>query len=125
MNDATSTACSSCFKDIDPRATRCPFCTQRQPHAPGLSRDVPGRLVGGVAAALSLHLGWDVTLVRVLFVASLAVTGGMSLWGYGLLWVLTPFEAQGRSPAVRVMDWIGRLFAPPSGSRSGEPPLAG
>jgi len=114
MSDPATKSCRSCFKDIDSRAARCPFCAQRQPDAPALYRDVPGRLVGGVCAALALHFNWDVTVMRVLFVASLAVTGGLAAWVYFLIWFLTPFEARGRTPATKVLDALGNLFAKPA-----------
>ncbi|GMU59289.1 MAG: hypothetical protein AMXMBFR34_10520 [Myxococcaceae bacterium] len=122
MSDPTSKNCPSCFKEIDARASRCPFCAQRQPDAPSLYRDVPGRLAGGVCAALSLHFNWDVTLMRVLFVASLAVTGGLVLWVYAMIWFLTPFEARGRSPATKVLDGLGNLFAKPTTPQPETPP---
>ncbi|MEW5738818.1 MAG: PspC domain-containing protein [Myxococcota bacterium] len=121
MSDPTK-SCPSCFKEIDVRAARCPFCAQRQPDAPSLYRNVPGRLAGGVCAAMALHFNWDVTLMRVLFVASLAVTGGLVLWVYGLLWFLTPFEARGRSPASRVVDAVSQLFARPTTPQPEAPP---
>jgi phage shock protein PspC (stress-responsive transcriptional regulator) len=114
MSDPTTKNCPSCFKDIDSRAARCPFCAQRQPDAPALYRDVPGRLVGGVCAALALHFNWDVTVMRVLFVGSLAVTGGLAAWVYFLVWFLTPFEARGRTPATKGMDALSNLFAKPA-----------
>jgi phage shock protein PspC (stress-responsive transcriptional regulator) len=109
-------SCSSCFETIDARAVRCPRCTQRQPDAPGLFRGVPGRLVGGVCAALAQHFGWDLTVMRVVLVASLAITGGMGLWVYAGLWLMTPFTVNGQAPATRFVDWLGRVFAPPAAS---------
>jgi hypothetical protein len=35
-------------------------------------------------------------------------------WVYGLLWLMTPFEASGTSPGQRLLDWVNRLFAPPA-----------
>jgi phage shock protein PspC (stress-responsive transcriptional regulator) len=113
--------CPACFESIDARAAKCPRCAHRQPDAPGLYRDVPGRLVGGVCAALALHFNWDVTVMRVVLVASVAVTGGLLAWVYLVLWLMTPFEAGGRAPAHRLVEWVQRLFSPPasSGFRSG------
>lgn len=124
MSDTTSKTCPSCFKDLDVRAARCPFCAQRQPDAPGLYRDVPGRLLGGVTAALAMHFNWDVTLMRVLFVSSIAISGGLALWVYALVWFLTPFEARGRTPATKAMDWLSGLFAKPSTPQPEGPPTS-
>lgn len=109
-----------CCEQIDARAGLCPHCGQRQADAPGLYRDVPGRLAGGVCATLALHFNWDVTVMRVVFLATTFVTGGLGIWIYGMLWLLTPFEARGKAPAMRAADWIGRLFSPPS---EGQPPV--
>jgi phage shock protein PspC (stress-responsive transcriptional regulator) len=106
--------CPVCFETIDARATRCPRCAQRQPDAPGLHRDVPGRLAGGVAAALALHFNWDVTVVRVALVALSAASVGLGAWVYLLLWVTTPFEVRGKAPGQRLVEWAQRLFAPPT-----------
>jgi len=121
MSEQTKT-CPFCVETIHPSASRCPHCTQRQPDAPGLHRDVPGRLVGGVCAAVAAHFGWDGTLMRVLFVVSLAITGGALVWAYALLWFLTPFELAGRSPATKLLDGLTDLFkAPASAEEPTEP----
>ena len=91
-------------------ASRCPHCTSRQPDAPLMHRNVPGRVAGGVCAALSLQLGWDAVFVRVLFILSLAVTGGAAFWAYALLWVLTPFDADGSTPAKQSAEWVKGVF---------------
>ena len=114
--------CPMCFEQIDARAVRCSHCGQRQAEAPGLHRDVPGRLVGGVCAALAHHFSWDVTVMRVALVAISFVSGGVGFWMYVMLWLLTPYEAGGRAPAMRAADWIGRLFSPPA--PSDQPPRA-
>jgi phage shock protein PspC (stress-responsive transcriptional regulator) len=112
--------CPACFETIDARAAKCPRCTQRQPDAPGLYRDVPGRLVGGVCAALALHFNWDLTVMRVVLLASIAVSGGLLTWVYGLLWLMTPFQAGGRAPGQRFVEWVQHLFSPPAADlRSG------
>ena len=102
--------CPACFQSIDSRALRCSGCGTRQPDAPAMHRDVPGRLLGGVCASIAMQFGWDVTLVRAVLVASLAFTAGMGVWLYAILWLLTPFEAQGKSPAHKAMDAVGGLF---------------
>lgn len=112
MTDTTSKNCPACFKDIDGRALRCPFCAQRQTDVVGLYRDVPGRALGGVCAALALHFNWDVTLMRIAFVVSLALFGPLSLWVYAAAWLMTPFAQSGKAPLARLFDWLGNLFSP-------------
>lgn len=106
--------CSACFKDIDSRATRCGYCSQRQNDVVSLYRDVPGRAVAGVCAALAHHFNWNIALVRVLFVASLAVTGGLVFWVYAAIWLMTPFARSGKSPIAKLFDALRDLFTPPS-----------
>lgn len=113
MTDTTLTkACSACLTTIDANATRCSNCTQRQPDS-GLSRDVQGRVLGGVCAALAQHFNWDVTLMRIVFVSSLAVTGGLVFWVYLATWLMTPFGKNERAPMARFFDAVGNLFSPP------------
>ncbi len=76
-----------------------------------MHRNLPGRVLGGVCAALSVQFGWDPTLVRVLLVVSVGVTGGMGLWAYALIWFMTPFEAAAKAPATRLVDWASGLFS--------------
>jgi phage shock protein PspC (stress-responsive transcriptional regulator) len=108
--DTANNTIPACAEEIARRAVRCPHCTSRQPDAPLMHRNVPGRVLGGVCAAISLQLGIDAVLVRVAFVVSLAVSAGLSFWIYGLLWVLTPFETDGVAPFVQAFDWLKRLF---------------
>lgn len=106
--------CPACFQDIDARATRCSHCAQRQPDTVGLTRDVPGKLVGGVCAALALHFNWDLTLMRVSVIASLMLLGPLTVWIYLALWLMTPFRATDKAPLARLFDALSRLLSPPS-----------
>jgi phage shock protein PspC (stress-responsive transcriptional regulator) len=111
MTDATKT-CPACLSTINAAATRCPSCTERQPDAPGLHRDVPERVFGGVCAAIARRFSVDVTLVRILAVASLAVTGPLIFWVYPAVWLMTPYELNGRAPLTRFFDALARIFNP-------------
>ena len=106
--------CPACLTDLDSRASRCPSCAQRQPDVT-LHRDVPGRMFGGVAAALAQHFNWDVTLLRIVMVTSLAFTGGLVFWVYAAAWLMTPFAVNGRAPLQKVVDAVSRLFTPARG----------
>jgi signal transduction histidine kinase len=59
---------------------------------PRLFRSARGRLAGGIARGLALHLGVSVWLVRVLFV-EYTWLGGLGVFGYGLFWLLVPLRA--------------------------------
>ena len=111
----TEKTCTACFKDIDSRALRCPFCTQRQGDVVGLYRDLPNRAVGGVTAAIANHFSWDVTLVRVAFIVSLALLGPVPVWAYFAVWLMTPFAQADKAPLAKMVDWLGELFSPKHG----------
>lgn len=57
--------------------------------APRLMRDMREKKIGGVCAGLARHLGWDVTLVRVAFLAAILFKG-VGLWAYVIAWICMP-----------------------------------
>jgi phage shock protein PspC (stress-responsive transcriptional regulator) len=58
-----------------------------------LFRPRSGRVIGGVCAALARRFGWDVTLVRVLAVASILIPGPQVL-AYLIAWAIIPAEVE-------------------------------
>ena len=60
-----------------------------------LRRDPVAGIVGGVLAGAAARLGWDVRLVRVLFLAGVVVTGGLLLAAYAVGWLLIPAAQSG------------------------------
>ena len=58
-----------------------------------LIRPRSGRVIGGVCAALARRFGWDVTLVRVLAVASILIPGPQVL-AYLIAWAIIPGEVE-------------------------------
>jgi len=60
-----------------------------------LRRDPAAGIVGGVLAGVAARLGWDVRLVRVLFLAGVVVTGGLLLAAYAVGWLLIPAALSG------------------------------
>lgn len=59
-------------------------------HTP-LMRSSADRKIGGVAAGVAQHFGWDVTLVRIVW-AVLALTTGAALILYVILWIALPTD---------------------------------
>lgn len=57
-----------------------------------LRRPRTGRIIGGVCAALAQRFGWDVTIVRVLTVASLFLPGPQLII-YVIAWIVIPGES--------------------------------
>ena len=74
-----------------------------------LRRDPAAGIVGGVLAGIAAQLGWDVRLVRVLFLVGVVVTGGLLLAAYAVGWLLIPAAQSGGRAAP----------APVSGRRRG------
>jgi phage shock protein PspC (stress-responsive transcriptional regulator) len=58
--------------------------------SPTLYRHPNNKLVGGVCGGLADYLGWDATLVRVLWVVATLTTGGGGFLAYLALWLLLP-----------------------------------
>jgi phage shock protein C len=58
-----------------------------------LRRPRTGRVLAGVCAALARRFGWDVTLVRVLAVASLLLPGPQLIF-YVVAWIVIPNEVE-------------------------------
>ena len=54
-----------------------------------LFRDTDNRMLGGVASGLAEYMGWDVTLVRLVFVFCLFAVQG-SVLAYLLAWIIVP-----------------------------------
>jgi phage shock protein C len=64
-----------------------------------LRRPRTGRVIGGVCAALATRFGWDVTLVRVLAVASLLLPGPQLIF-YVIAWIVIPSQVATAAPAM-------------------------
>ena len=56
---------------------------------PRLYRATDGRVLGGVAKGLAIHLGVEVWVIRVAFVL-LALNGGAGVAAYAAFWALVP-----------------------------------
>jgi len=56
-----------------------------------LRRPRTGRVIAGVCAALAARFGWNVTVVRVLAVASLLLPGPQLIF-YVIAWIVIPSE---------------------------------
>lgn len=68
-----------------------PTLYNTSPVAPRLRRVRQGALVAGVCAGIARWLGWDPTIVRVLYViATIASIGFPGILTYLLLWIIMP-----------------------------------
>jgi signal transduction histidine kinase len=82
-----------------------------------LRRGRSDRLAGGVAAGLASRTGFDVNVVRLVFVVATVVTGGFFAVGYVLAWLLVPADGAERTIASHaVTDRRGIAVAAGLGS---------
>lgn len=51
------------------------------------------RMIGGVCGGLSDYLQWDVSIIRILFIA-LAISAGVGIWLYLFLWFVFPLAKE-------------------------------
>jgi phage shock protein C len=91
--------CAHCGKQMDAGALFCPACgaTQqpvmvgRAPLPGQLTRSRQQRMVAGVCGGLSLHYGWDLSLVRIVCALMIILTG-VGLIAYLVAWIVIPDE---------------------------------
>lgn len=101
--------CSKCGAQIPADARFCPACGMQQelletPYAypygqRRIVRPRNGRMIGGVCLGIANHLGWDVTLVRIILVA-LIFGAGTGLLAYIIGWIVIPEEPYGLPPGT-------------------------
>jgi phage shock protein C len=48
------------------------------------------RMLAGVCSGIAIHYGWDIAMVRVLFIAAICLTTGCAILFYIAAWVLIP-----------------------------------
>jgi signal transduction histidine kinase len=73
------------------------------------------RLVGGVAAGLAVRTGWDVTVIRLLFVLATLLSVGVPV--YVVAWLLVPMAGEDSSIAAKALtDRRGLALAAGLGS---------
>jgi signal transduction histidine kinase len=75
---------------------------RRVPSTGPLRRARQDRMVGGVAAGLAERRGWDVTVVRCVFVLA-ALVSGFGAAAYVLAWLLLPMAGESTSIASKAM----------------------
>ncbi len=88
--------CPQCGKQVLDRANFCSFCGRSLVYPAArfyhtrIVRPRQERMVAGVLAGIALAYGWDLTLVRILFVVLVCLTSGLGAVAYLAAWVLMP-----------------------------------
>lgn len=83
---ATDRYCAGCGKMAGEPAPGAP--PLRSPR-PGMMRDMTNKKIAGVCAGLARHMDWDVTLIRVAFLAAILFKG-LGLIAYVIAWIAMP-----------------------------------
>lgn len=87
--------CNACGKAIPDGGIVCSYCGKPVAGAAAAPRQLvrprQGRRIAGVAAGLAQFYGWDLTLLRVVWVL-LFLFGGVGLLPYVVLWIVMPNE---------------------------------
>jgi phage shock protein C len=69
-----------------------------------LVRSRDGRMLAGVCAGVADYLGFDATVVRVIWAVLSVVTGGAGVLAYLVAWIIIPDEGQKSSIAEDVVS---------------------
>ena len=69
-----------------------------------LVRSRDGRMLAGVCAGVADYLGFDPTVVRVIWAVVSVVTGGAGVLAYLVAWIIIPDEGQKSSIAEDVVS---------------------
>ncbi len=93
------TNCGSQMNDADRFCARCgqaaggpaPNASYGPPPPPRqrLARDMANKKIAGVCAGFARHMGWDVTIVRVAFLAAILLHG-LGVLAYIIAWIAMP-----------------------------------
>jgi phage shock protein PspC (stress-responsive transcriptional regulator) len=100
--------CTTCGKEMRSGDRFCPSCGGVAPDVPQSGPRVSSRLVrvhqgkkiAGICAGIARHNEWDVTLVRVAFLAAILLHG-VGLLAYLIAWIAMPSEECEMHPASR------------------------
>jgi phage shock protein C len=92
--------CTGCGKAMNEGDKYCPQCGRANVPGPGecgsplpprprLMRSMRDKKIAGVCSGVARHFGWDVTLVRVFFLAAIVIKG-LGLLAYVIAWIAMP-----------------------------------
>jgi phage shock protein PspC (stress-responsive transcriptional regulator) len=101
------TGCGNTLSDADKYCAQCGQANRPGPGEPPkyevrprLSRSIGDKKIAGVCSGIAKYLGWDVTVVRVVFLG-LLIFHGIGLLAYLIAWICMPRDDEGLQ-AVRV-----------------------
>lgn len=69
-----------------------------------LYRDNKEKLLGGVCAGLAHYFNVDPTIMRLLYIMLVIITGGVAVFAYLVMWVITPQKTTCCDSGGRIID---------------------
>ena len=94
MGDVTK-LCPYCAEEIRHEAVKCRYCGSLVDGGTALSRTWyrrrDGKMMAGVCAGLAEQFGISVTIIRLAFLLSALLGGGVGIIVYLALWVVMPY----------------------------------
>jgi phage shock protein PspC (stress-responsive transcriptional regulator) len=104
MADAAK-LCPYCAEEIRAEAVKCRYCGSLVEPGSVLSRTWyrrrDGKMIAGVCAGLAEQFGISVTILRLAFLLSALLGGGVGIIVYLALWVVMPYRYDDGSRALR------------------------
>jgi phage shock protein PspC (stress-responsive transcriptional regulator) len=118
MADDGMKRCPYCAEEIRAEARKCRYCGSHVEDGGALVRTWYrtryGKMIAGVCAGLAEQFGISVTILRLAFLLSALIGGGVGVIIYVALWVVMPYRPSERAPleAPRPMPPAGAARVP-------------
>ncbi len=79
-----------------------------------LYRNEHDKILSGVSSGLAEYLGYDVLLIRILFVLSVPFTGGIGLLAYIVMWIVLPVNNDPAARFSKFNEYFQKQGVPPT-----------